>query len=107
MEENKVILKLQEYIDLIKKVDNLKYRLEEKDKNYLGMIDYIKSVVKSEEDYSIRNFDGNLENSIASKVTNYYYKEILNSFLEKGITFDLAIQLTDDIIKANLEEGKK
>lgn len=107
MEENKVTLKLQEYIDLIKKVENLKHKLEEKDRNYLGMINYIKNVVKSEENYSIKNFDGNLENSIGDKIANYYYKEILNNFLEKGTTFDLAIQLTDDTIKAYLEEGKK
>lgn len=106
MEENKVILKLQEYIDLIKKVDNLKYKLEEKDKNYLGMINYIRSEVKEEESYSIKNFDGNL-NEFRDKIMNYHYRGILNNFLEKGITFDLATQLTDDIIKAYLEEGKK
>ena len=107
MEENKVVLKLQEYINLIKEVENLKHKLEEKNKNYSGMINHIKCEVKKDENYSIRNFDGNLEDSFEDKITNYYYKEILNNFLEKGITFDLALQLTNEIIKENLEKGEK
>lgn len=38
MEENKVVLKLKEYIDLIEKIKELEQKLEYKDKNYVGML---------------------------------------------------------------------
>ena len=104
MEENKVVMSLIEYIQLIKEVENLKKKLEEKDKNYIGMINYIKGEVKKNESYHLMNFGGKLEDSLADKITDYNYKNILDAFLSKGITFDLAMQLTDEIIKEYLEK---
>ena len=48
MEENKVVLKLKEYIDLIEKVKELEQKLEYKDKNYVGMLNYVKDNVRGD-----------------------------------------------------------
>lgn len=55
MEENKVVLKLKEYIDLIEKIKELEQKLEYKDKNYVGMLNYVKDTVRNGEDYHIKN----------------------------------------------------
>lgn len=99
MEENKVVLKLKEYIDLIEKVKELEQKLEYKDKNYVGMLNYVKDTVRNGEDYHIKKFDGNIENTMTNKIKNYNYKNIVDSFLSKGIIFDLAIELTDELLK--------
>lgn len=98
MEENKVVLKLKEYIDLIEKIKELEQKLEYKDKNYVGMLNYVKDTVRSDENYHIKNFDGNIEDTMTNKIEDYNYKNIVDSFLSKGITFDLAIELTDELI---------
>lgn len=99
MEENKVVLKLKEYIDLIEKIKELEQKLEYKDKNYVGMLNYVKDTVRSSEDYHIRNYGGNIEDTMTTKIKDYDYKNIADSFMSKGITFDLAIELTDELIK--------
>lgn len=98
MEENKVVLKLKEYIDLIEKIKELEQKLEYKDKNYVGMLNYVKDTVRNDEDYHIKNFDDNIEDTMTNKIKNYNYKNIVDSFLSKGIIFDLAIELTDELI---------
>lgn len=102
MEENKVILKLENYIDLIETIKELNKKLEYKDRNYVGMINYLKDTVRKQEDYQIKNFNGNINDSISKKVQDYHYKNILDGFLSKGLTFDLAAELADELI----EEGK-
>jgi len=99
MEENKVVLKLKEYIDLIEKVKELEQKLEYKDKNYVGMLNYVKDNVRGDANYHIKNFDGNIEDTMTNKIKNYNYKNIADSFMSKGITFDLAIELTDELLK--------
>lgn len=99
MEENKVVLKLKEYIDLIEKIKELEQKLEYKDKNYVGMLNYVKDTVRNGEDYHIKNFDGNIKDTMTNKIKNYNYKNIVDSFLSKGIIFDLAIELTDELLK--------
>lgn len=99
MEENKVVLKLEDYIDLIETIKEFKQKLEYKDKNYVGMLNYVKDTVRSSEDYHIRNYGGNIEDIMTNKIKNYNYKNIADSFMSKGITFDLAIELTDELIK--------
>lgn len=99
MEENKVVLKLKEYIDLIEKVKELEQKLEYKDKNYVSMLNYVKDIVRGDENYHIKNFDGNIEDTMTNKIKNYNYKNIADSFMSKGITFDLAIELTDELLK--------
>lgn len=99
MEENKVVLKLKEYIDLIEKIKELEQKLEYKDKNYVGMLNYVKDTVRNGEDYHIKKFDGNIEDTMTNKIKNYSYKNIMDSFLSKGIIFDLAIELTDELLK--------
>lgn len=98
MEENKVVLKLKEYIDLIEKIKELEQKLEYKDKNYVGMLNYVKDTARSDENFHIKNFDGNIEDTMTNKIKNYNYKNIVDSFLSKGIIFDLAIELTDELI---------
>lgn len=98
MEENKVVLKLKEYIYLIEKIKELEQKLEYKDKNYVGMLNYVKDTVRGDENYHIKNFDGNIEDTMTNKIKNYNYKNIVDSFLSKGIIFDLAIELTDELI---------
>lgn len=98
MEENKVVLKLKEYIDLIEKIKELEQKLEYKDKNYVGMLNYVKDTTRSDENFHIKNFDGNIEDTMTNKIKNYNYKNIVDSFLSKGIIFDLAIELTDELI---------
>lgn len=102
MEENKVVLKLENYIDLIGRIKELNQKLEYKDRNYVGMINYLKDTVRKQEDYQIKNFNGNINDSISKKVQDYHYKNIVDGFLSKGLTFDLAAELTDELI----EEGK-
>lgn len=99
MEENKVVLKLKEYIDLIEKVKELEQKLEYKDKNYVAMLNYVKDTVRGDLNYHIKNFDGNIEDTMTNKIKNYNYKNIADSFISKGITFDLAIELTDELLK--------
>lgn len=99
MEENKVVLKLEEYMDLIKEVQYIETQLEEKDKNYICMISYIKNEVKKEQQYHIKNCDIKPESKFTDKISDYHYKNLVDSFLEKGITFDLAMELTDNIIQ--------
>jgi hypothetical protein len=98
MEENIVVLKLKEYIDLIEKIKELEQKLEYKDKNYVGMLNYVKDTVRVDATYHIKNFDGNIEDTMTNKIKNYNYKNIADSFMSKGITFDLAIELTDELI---------
>lgn len=98
MEENKVVLKLKEYIDLIETIKVFKQKLEYKDKNYVGMLNYVKDTVRNDEVYHIRNFDGKIEDTMVNKIKDYNYKNIADSFMSKGITFDLAIELTDELI---------
>ncbi len=98
MEENKIVLKLEDYIDLIETIKEYKQKLEYKDKNYVGMLNYVKDTVRNNEEYHIRKFGGKIEDTMVNKITNYNYKNIVDSFLSKGITFDLAIELTDELI---------
>ena len=108
MEENKVVMKLQEYIELIKELDSLKKKLEDKDKNYIGMINYIKNEIKDSENYHIINFEKNIDEKFVNKINDYHYKNILDEFIAKGITFDTALQLTDElIIEYRLEKGEQ
>jgi hypothetical protein len=85
--------------DLIEKIKELEQKLEYKDKNYVGMLNYVKDTVRNGEDYHIKNFDGNIEDTMTNKIKNYNYKNIVDSFISKGIIFDSAIELTNELLK--------
>ena len=102
-EDNKVVLKLEEYINLLDELKDTKIRLESKSVNYDVMCNNLKEEVKSSENYHIREIlkenKINLNNTLNIKLKNYYYENIANYFIKVGITFDLVEKLTDEVIK--------
>lgn len=102
-DENKVVLKLEEYIRLLDELKENKLRLESQNVNYDIMCSNLKEEVKSSENYSIKQFlsgnEINLDNNLNIKLKNYYYENIANAFIKIGITFDLVEKLTDEVIK--------
>lgn len=106
MEENKVILKLDEYIKLIRENEILKEKLEHKENNYIAFLQYAKQIAKDGADYHLKNIEKNfnLEDILVKKLNNYHYKNIADEFIKMGITYDLIEQLTDELLKER--EGK-
>lgn len=102
-DENKVVLKLEEYIRLLDELKENKIRLESKSVNYDVMCNNLKEEVKSSENYNIRQIlnenEINLDNTLNIKLKNYHYENIANHFIKIGITFDLVEKLTDEVIK--------
>lgn len=101
MEENKVVLKLGEYIDLIKENESLKHKLENKERNYTVLCKYAKAEVRSTASYHLRILgkDFNLEDIFIDKLQDYHYKNIADEFIKIGITYDLIEKLTDELVK--------
>lgn len=101
--ENKVVLKLEEYIRLLDEFKENKIKLENKSVNYDIMCRNLKEQVKSSENYHIKEILSenkiNLNNTLNIKLKNYHYENIANDFIKIGITFDLVEKLTDEIIK--------
>lgn len=106
MEENKVVLKLEEYINLIKENEALKIALENKENNYIALCKYAKEQVKSSANYHLRNLekDFDLGNKLISKLKDYNYKNIVDDFIITGIGYDLIEQLTDELIIESREK---
>lgn len=63
------------------------------------LTNYVKDTVRNGEDYHIKNFDGNIEDTMTNKIKNYNYKNFVDSFISKGIIFDSAIELTNELLK--------
>lgn len=102
MEENKVVLKLEDYIKMLDRIKEC----ENQDKsicfNYSAMCDYLREEVSSNNDYHIKNVISdklNLDETLNMKLKNYHYEQLANEFIKVGITFDLIEQLVDSIIR--------
>lgn len=102
-EENKVILKLEEYIKLLDKLKETEIKLNNQNVNYEIMCLYLKEQVKNDEEYHIKNIvnekDFNIKDILTKKLKNYHYENIANDFIKVGITFDLIEKLVDEIIE--------
>ena len=109
MEENKVVLKLEEYINLIKENETLKIALDNKENNYISLCKYVKEEVKSSARYHLENLekDFDLGDKLISKLKDYNYKSIVDYFIKVGITYDLIEQLTDELIKESREKNNE
>lgn len=110
-DENKVVLKLEEYIRLLDELKENKLRLENQNVNYDIMCSNLKEEVKRSENYHIKQILSenkiNLDNTLNIKLKNYNYESIANCFIKIGITFDLVEKLTDEVIKEYKESKGK
>lgn len=109
-EENKVVLKLEDYIEMLDSIKETKLKLENKNVNFDIMCSNLKENVKSNSNYHLRQIlsdnEINLDDTLNIKLKNYHYENIANEFIKIGITFDLVEKLTDEVIK-EYEESEK
>ena len=106
--ENKVILDLETYINMLDEIKELKRKANNYEVNYETMCKYLKENVKNSEDYHFRQIvlekDFDLKSTLNQKLKNYHYETIANDFIKVGITFDLIEKLTDEVIKEYKEK---
>lgn len=109
--ENKVILDLETYINMLDEIKELKQKVNNYEVNYETMCKYLKEKVKNSEDYHFRQLvlekDFDLKSTLNQKLKNYRYETIANEFIKVGITFDLIEKLTDELIKEYIELKKE
>lgn len=101
MEENKVVLKLEDYIKMLDEIKECKRHLENLNYNYDRMCNYLKEQVTSSDNYHLKNLISDnvkVEDTLNVKLKNYHYENLFNSFIKVGITFDLIEKLIDDLI---------
>lgn len=101
MEENKVVLKLEDYIKMLDEIKEYKKQVENMNNNYYSMCNYLKEQVISNNDYHLKNTISDklkVEDTLNMKLKNYHYENLFNEFIKVGITFDLIEKLTDEII---------
>lgn len=110
MEKNRVVLKLVEYMNLIKEIEKLKVKANDIDYNFNQLIRYIKDNIGNNENYHLKNIiqdkDFNVENSITKKLNNYHYRELFDMVCKYGITIDLVQQIIDEMINEYVEKGE-
>lgn len=102
MEENKVVLKLEDYIKMLDEIKEYKKVAENVSYNYDRMCNYLKEQVSSNENYHITNVIRdklNLDEPLNVKLKNYHYENLTNEFIKVGITFDLIEKLVDSVIR--------
>ena len=102
MEENKVVLKLEDYIKMLDEIKEYKKVAENVSYNYDRMCNYLKEQVSSNENYHIENVIKdklNLDEPLNIKLKNYHYENLANEFIKVGITFDLIEKLVDSVIR--------
>lgn len=107
MENNKVVLELRDYINMLDEIKEYKKHAENVDFNYNSICDYIKEEISERNEYHIKNAISdkvNLEESLNKKLKNYHYEHIANEFIKTGITFDLVEKLTNSVIKDYLKK---
>lgn len=110
MEENKVILKLEDYIKMLDKIKECENQVKNINCNYDRMCNYLKEEVSSNGNYHIKNVISdklNLDETLNMKLKNYHYENLANEFIKSGITLDLVEKLTDEIIKEFKEKEKE
>lgn len=103
--ENKVTMELNDYIDMIDKINSYKRIIENMDFNYDSMCAYIKEEIGESNKYHIENVIKdklNLDERLNKKLKNYHYGNIANDFIKTGITFELVEKLTDSVIIEHL-----
>lgn len=101
MEENKVVLKLEDYIKMLDEIKEYKKQVKNINYNFDSMCNYLKEQVSSNNDYHLKNVISDkvkVEDTLNIKLKNYHYENVFNEFIKVGITFDLIEKLTDDII---------
>lgn len=101
MEENKVVLKLEDYIKMLDEIKEYKKQVENLNNNFDSMCNYLKEQVSSSNDYHLKNVISDklkVEDTLNIKLKNYHYENVFNEFIKVGITFDLIEKLVDDII---------
>lgn len=102
MEENKVVLKLEDYIEMLNKIKESENQAKNISSNYDEMCNYLKEEISENERYNLENVIKdklNLDESLNIKLKNYHYSELTNNFIKVGISFDLIEKLTDSIIR--------
>lgn len=111
MEENKVVLKLEDYIKMLDEIKEYKKQVENLNNNFDSMCNYLKEQVSSSNDYHLKNVISDklkVEDTLNIKLKNYHYENVFNEFIKVGITFDLIEKLVDDIIiRYSLDKEKK
>lgn len=101
IEENKVVLKLEDYIKMLDDLKEYKRIAENISTNYDRMCNYLKEEVIANSNYDITNVikeKVKIEDSLNIKLKNYHYNNLANEFIKVGITFDLIEKLVDSII---------
>ena len=102
MEENKVVLKLEDYIKMLDKIKECENQVKNISCNYDRMCNYLKEELSSNNDYYIKNIISdklNLDEPLNIKLKNYHYEKLANEFIKVGITFDLIEKIVDSIIR--------
>lgn len=111
MEENKVVLKLEDYIKMLDEIKEYKKQAENMNNNYYSMCNYLKEQVSSSNKYHLKNTISDklkVEDTLNIKLKNYHYENLFNEFIKVGITFDLIEKLTDEIIiEYSLNKGNE
>lgn len=102
MEENKVVLKLEDYIKMLDKIKEYENQAKNINSNYDRMCNYLKEEVSSSGNYHIRNVISdklNLDETLNMKLKNYHYEQLASEFIKVGITYDLIEKLVDGVIR--------
>lgn len=102
MEENKVVLKLDDYIKMLDEIKEYKKIAENVSSNYDKMCNYLKEQVIANNDYDIRNVITDkvkIDDTLNVKLKNYHYNNLVNEFIKVGISFDLIEKLVDSILR--------
>lgn len=111
MEENKVVLKLEDYIKMLDEIKEYKRIAENVSSNYDKMCNYLKEEVISHNEYDIRNVikdNVNLNDTLNVKLKNYHYNNLANELIKTGISFDLVEKIIDNIIiERNIDKQKE
>jgi hypothetical protein len=106
MEENKVILKLEDYIKLLDNYRECKNALNDLNDNCQAMIEYIKKDIKKYNDYSIKKIRKEVNNmdKLHIKLNNSYYEDIFKKFADIGLSLKLCEAIVDEITFEKEEE---
>jgi len=99
--ENKVVLDLESYIDMLNDIREYKRQAENISFNYDKMCNYLKEQVSSNNNYHIEGIITDklsIKNTINMKLKNYHYESLFNELIKTGITFDLIEKIVDSMI---------
>lgn len=103
MEENKVVLKLEDYIKMLDRIKECENQDKSISYNYSAMCNYLKEEVSSSNNYyhieNVVKDKLNLDEALNKKLRNYHYEQLANEFIKVGITFDLIEKLVDSVIR--------